>query len=130
MTFSRADNTVGARPGWAARKSWKRRGPERSRSRMSSSVQRLPGRVGSVAAFLGFLVVAISLAAILGTLVWLGRWVRRRGIGGGIMGPLDEIYHPAAHRFRLEIQVHEERMVPMPSADDQRRDGDEGGRQK
>ena len=34
---------------------------------------------------------------------------------------LDEIYHPAAHRFRFEIEVHEQRMMPMPSADDQRK---------
>ncbi|HET8681602.1 MAG TPA: hypothetical protein VFM54_06975 [Micromonosporaceae bacterium] len=34
------------------------------------------------------------------------------------MGPVDEIFHPSAHRFRIEIQVQEERMVPMPSPDD------------
>jgi hypothetical protein len=34
------------------------------------------------------------------------------------MGPFDEIWHPAAHRFRFEIQVQEERMVPLPSPGD------------
>jgi hypothetical protein len=71
-----------------------------------------------VGVFLGFLVVAGSLAAILGALVWLGRRVRRRGVGGALMGPFDEIWHPAAHRFRFEIQVQEERMVPLPSPGD------------
>lgn len=73
--------------------------------------------------FLAFLVVAGCLAAILAGLAWLGSYVRRHGIGGAVMNPVDEIYHPAAHRFRFEIQVQEERMVPMPSPDDQRRPG-------
>jgi hypothetical protein len=68
--------------------------------------------------FLAFLVVAGAAAAIMGGLAWLGSRVRRRGVGGAVMGPFDEIWHPAAHRFRFEIQVQEERMVPMPSPDD------------
>jgi hypothetical protein len=43
------------------------------------------------------------------------------------MGPIDEIYQPTAYRFRQEIQVQEERMVPMPSpADPLRRRGNAG----
>jgi hypothetical protein len=72
-----------------------------------------------VGEFLAFVLVAGGFGAVMGALAWLARRVRRRGVGGGLMGPLDEIYHPAAHRFRVEIQVHEERMVPMPSPDDQ-----------
>jgi hypothetical protein len=68
---------------------------------------------------LAVLVVAGSVAAVLGSLAWLGSRLRRRGVGGAIMGPFDEIWHPAAHRFRHEIQTHEERVVPMPSPDDQ-----------
>jgi hypothetical protein len=68
---------------------------------------------------LAFLVVAGGFAAILGAFVWLARRVRRRGVGGALMGPIDEIYHPAAHRLRFEIQVQEERMVPLPSPDGQ-----------
>jgi hypothetical protein len=64
---------------------------------------------------LTLLVFAGVLAAILGALVWLGRRVRRRGVGGGLMGPIDEIYHPAAHRFRFEVQVQEQRLVPLPA---------------
>jgi hypothetical protein len=39
-------------------------------------------------------------------------------MGGGLMGPLDEIYHPGAQRARLDIQTYEERVAPMPSPDD------------
>ncbi|MEU7974533.1 hypothetical protein AB0B48_21110 [Micromonospora sp. NPDC049089] len=54
------------------------------------------------------------LAAVLGTLWWLASRVRRRGIGGEVMGPFEEMWHPAAHRFRAEIRVQESRAVPMP----------------
>jgi hypothetical protein len=80
-----------------------------------------------VSEFQALLVVAIGLAAILYAFVWLARRVRRSGVGGGLMGPIDEIYHPTAHRFRYEIQVHEERMVPLPSARDLTQ-GDSGER--
>ncbi|MBQ1051854.1 hypothetical protein KBX50_25755 [Micromonospora sp. C51] len=65
-----------------------------------------------------FLVVIACLAAILGALAWLGVRVRRRGVGGEMMGPFEEIWHPAAHRSRAEIRVQEERAVPTPSPDD------------
>lgn len=64
------------------------------------------------------LLVVGVLAAVLALLAWLGSRVRRRGVGGDVMGPFDEIWHPAAHRFRAEIEVHEERVLPLPSAGD------------
>jgi hypothetical protein len=30
------------------------------------------------------------------------------------MGPFDEIWHPAAHRARIETDVQEERPAPSP----------------
>lgn len=71
--------------------------------------------MGELAAFL---MVIGGSAATMGGLAWLGSRLRRRGAGGAVMGPVDEIFHPSAHRFRIEIQVQEERMVPMPSPDD------------
>jgi hypothetical protein len=70
-----------------------------------------------VGELLAILAVAAVFAAIMGTLAWLGSRVRRRGGGGSaaFMGPFEEIWHPAAHRARLETRVVEERMVPMPS---------------
>jgi hypothetical protein len=72
-----------------------------------------------MADLLAFLAVAGGFAAILGAVAWLGTRIRRRGIGGGLMGPIDEIYNPGAHRARMDIQTHEERVAPMPSPDDQ-----------
>ena len=66
--------------------------------------------------FLAFIAV---LAAVLTGLTLLARWVRRRGYGGQLMGPAEEIFRPSARRFREEIQVQAERMMPNPSADDQ-----------
>ncbi len=42
--------------------------------------------------------------------------VRRRG--GDVLGPFDELWHPAAHRTRIERQEQSERRAPTPSPDD------------
>jgi hypothetical protein len=68
---------------------------------------------------LAILTVFGGFAAVMGLLLWLGIRLRRRGIGGQIMSPIDEIYHPAAHRFRQETQVQEERLAPRSGSDDQ-----------
>jgi hypothetical protein len=69
-------------------------------------------------------VVAGFFVAVMVGLAWLGTRVRRRGAARGsqaVLGPFEEIWHPAAHRARLQTEIVEERMVPMPSADDQPR---------
>ena len=70
--------------------------------------------------FLLLLAAPGVLVGVMVLLAWLGLRVRRRGAGGtgGVMGPFEEIWHPAAHRARLETEVVEERLVPMPSPDD------------
>ncbi|MGY0004308.1 hypothetical protein [Micromonospora sp. I033] len=65
-----------------------------------------------MAVFGAVLLVVGCLAAILVLLARLGARVRRRGVGGDVMGPFDEIWHPSAHRFRAEVKVYEERVVP------------------
>jgi len=72
-------------------------------------------------AVLALLIVIGSLAAILIGLIWLARRVRRSGVGARLMGPIDEIYNPGAHRSRQEIQVQDQRMEAPSSADDQLR---------
>ncbi|WBB78248.1 hypothetical protein O7606_18660 [Micromonospora sp. WMMD882] len=67
------------------------------------------------------LIVVGSLAVILVGLTWLARRVRRSGVGARLMGPIDEIYNPGAHRARHEIQVQDERMEARASADDRLR---------
>ncbi|MBM0277053.1 hypothetical protein [Micromonospora tarensis] len=71
------------------------------------------------------LTFASCLATILASLWWLGARVRRRGVGGEVMGPFEEIWHPAAHRYRAEIRVQETRMVPLPPQGG-RRNGQDG----
>jgi hypothetical protein len=61
--------------------------------------------------FLGFLVVAAILAVIMAGFAWFAIRMKRSGVGGGIMGPIDEIYRPTAHESRIEIQVQEERGI-------------------
>jgi hypothetical protein len=73
-----------------------------------------------VAELLAFLAVAGAFGAIMGGFVLLAARMRRRGLGGALMGPIDELYNPSAHQFRHEIQIHEQRMVPMPSPDEPR----------
>lgn len=55
--------------------------------------------------------------AFLGGFAWFATRVRRSGVGAAVMGPIDEIYRPTAHRFSVEIQVQDERGDPSPSAD-------------
>jgi hypothetical protein len=74
--------------------------------------------MGDVLVLAGF---AVALAAVLVGLWRLGLRVRRHG--GDFMGPFDELWHPAAHRFRLEIREYEQRMAPMPPPDDRWRRG-------
>jgi len=69
-------------------------------------------------ALLGYATAVVALAVLLVSLTWLARRVRRHGTGGGIMGPIDEIYRPSAHRLRFEIEAHEQRMLPLPAPQD------------
>lgn len=64
------------------------------------------------------LVLVGALVGVPAFVAWLGIRIRRRGIGGDLMGPLDLIYNPGAHRFRPEIRTYEERTVPLPAAED------------
>jgi hypothetical protein len=58
------------------------------------------------------------IAGFLGLLAWAAARARRRGIGGSMMGPFEEMWHPAAAGSQLEIQVQSERKKPLPSPDD------------
>lgn len=73
-----------------------------------------------MADFLAFLVVLAGFAVIMGVLAWLAsRTRRRRGVGGAVMGAVDEVFRPSAHRFRIEIRVQEERRLPISAPDGQ-----------
>jgi len=74
-----------------------------------------------VSDLVGFVLFIGTSAVLLGGFAWLGSRVRHSGVGGGLMGPIDEMYNPGAHRSRLEIQVQEQRMAPMASPEDRLR---------
>jgi hypothetical protein len=68
-------------------------------------------------AVLGLLVVA-GLGAVMFVLVRLGRRVRRRGTSLAVISHADEIFRPATHHARAEVQLQAERRLPPSSADD------------
>ena len=67
---------------------------------------------------LAFVMVLAVFSAALGGLAWLAARVRRRGGGDSLMGPFEELWHPAAQRARMEIQVQDERPAPAPAPED------------
>lgn len=66
----------------------------------------------------GLLVIVANAAIVLVGLPWLASRVRRRGVGGSVLGPFDEIWHPAAHRARIEIEQQQEQPAPAPAPGD------------
>jgi hypothetical protein len=60
------------------------------------------------------LLVVGLFAGVLVGLVVLSRRARRRGVGGGLMGVFDELYHPMAHQTQAEVRHQEERPAPAP----------------
>lgn len=66
----------------------------------------------------GLLVIVAGLAVTIGGLPWLASRVRTRGVGGSVLGPFDELWHPAAHRARLEFEQQHEQPAPAPSPGD------------
>ncbi len=60
--------------------------------------------------------VAGGFAAVMAGFWWFAARVRRRGLGGAVMGPIEEIYHPGAQRSRMIVDVREQRGA---TADDQ-----------
>ena len=64
------------------------------------------------------LITLAGFAAVVGGLAWLGLRARRRGVGGSVLGAVDEIFHPAAYQPRIEVQQQAERKVNAPSPGD------------
>ncbi|MGY1704926.1 hypothetical protein ACI79C_10150 [Geodermatophilus sp. SYSU D00697] len=62
--------------------------------------------------------VAAALVLVPAGYAWLGRRARRRGVGGSVMAPFEEIWDPAAHGTHVEVQVQAERAAPAPAPGD------------
>ncbi len=60
----------------------------------------------------------LVVGTMLGGLWWVARRAKGRAVSGAVSGPFEEIWHPAAHRARVEIQVQDERVVPNPQPGD------------
>jgi hypothetical protein len=67
---------------------------------------------------LPYVVFAAGLAAVMGLMWAFTRFANRRGIGGGLMGIADDLYHPAAKEQQEEHRAAEERSVPSPTPGD------------
>ena len=65
-----------------------------------------------------FAVLLVVLAVLGLALMRFAAWARRRGIGGGMMGAIDEAWHPSADRMRRETVIHEQRVLPPRPGDD------------
>jgi hypothetical protein len=63
-------------------------------------------------------VFAAGLAACMYGMSRFARLARRRGIGSGLMGIIDEQFHPAGLDQQIEHRIEEERMVPRESRED------------
>jgi hypothetical protein len=55
-----------------------------------------------------------ALVFVLGGYAWLGRRARRRGIGGSVLAPFEEVWDPVAHRTNVEVQQVAEQRGPAP----------------
>ena len=57
--------------------------------------------------------ILAGFAAIMAGLVWLTHRSRGRRVGSSVAGPFEEIWHPAAHRARIDIETQDERRATM-----------------
>jgi hypothetical protein len=64
--------------------------------------------------WLPVLLVVIAAGAVLGGLPLLAARVRRGGTGGAVLGPFEDMWHPAAQRARLEVETRQEAPAPEP----------------
>lgn len=57
-------------------------------------------------------VLTVLLVVLVPVGLWaIGRRARGRAAGGAVAGPFEEIWHPAAHRARIQIQVQDQRIA-------------------
>jgi hypothetical protein len=62
--------------------------------------------------------VFAAFGAVMVGLVLLTRRSRGRRVGSSVAGPFEEIWHPAAHRARIDVEVQDERKIGTPSPGD------------
>jgi hypothetical protein len=68
--------------------------------------------------FWGLTTIIALFAVFLGGIPWLAHRVRHRGIGGGVLGPIQDLWDPAVYREQTHFEVQKERKAPAPAPDD------------
>jgi hypothetical protein len=71
-----------------------------------------------VADLLAIVAVLAAFGAVMVGLALLTKRARGRRVGSSVAGPFEEIWHPAAHRARIDIEVQDERKIGAPSPGD------------
>jgi len=64
------------------------------------------------------LLIVVGFVLVMAGLAWVTTRRRGRKVSGAVAGPFEEIWHPAAHRARIDIEVQDERKVAPPEAGD------------
>ncbi|MFR9752382.1 hypothetical protein ACL02S_15290 [Nocardia sp. 004] len=68
--------------------------------------------------FLLFVMSVVPVILIPAGFAWAVTRARRRGLGGSVVGPFQEMWDPGAARTRVEIEVRAEQKAPAPSPGD------------
>ena len=63
-------------------------------------------------------VTLAPLALVIAAFPWIAARVRRRGIGAGLLEPIQDMWDPTVYREQLANQTQLERKAPAPAPDD------------
>jgi hypothetical protein len=64
------------------------------------------------------LLIVAGFVLVMAGLAWVTTRRKGRKASGAVAGPFEEIWHPAAHRARIDIEVQDERKTAPPEAGD------------
>ncbi|WP_431954311.1 hypothetical protein [Nocardia lijiangensis] len=65
-----------------------------------------------------FLLSVVPIVLVPLGFAWAVTRARRRGLGGSIVGPFQEMWDPGGARSRIEIEIQAEQEAPAPSPGD------------
>ena len=64
------------------------------------------------------LLIVVGFVVVMAGLAWMTTRRRGRKAAGAVAGPFEEIWHPSAHRARIDIEVQDERKIALTEAGD------------
>lgn len=64
------------------------------------------------------LLIVAGFVVVMAGLAWVTTRRRGRKAAGAFAGPFEEIWHPSAHRARIDIEVQDERKIAPTEAGD------------